>query len=234
MSHTALRALSPFAFGLGLAISITAAATPAAATVVVVPPLEEMVVACDVVGEVVVGDARVVREGGRVVTITSLEVKDGWKGPKTGDKLELWQLGGDLDGRSSWIVGQRRFHKGERLVFFGVTHKTRPSFVIPYGIGFGVFKIDEQLTGEKVIEDIGDVVTLEKVPGADGKVQTSNAPATRRYDTLAAFKELVLRASAGEELPKMNMNKAKLLPKQPMKPVNANGAPTPTPTEKVR
>lgn len=197
-----------------------AVAASARATVVVVPPLEEMAVASDVIAEVVVGDARVVKAGGRVVTFTTLEVKDGWKGVKTGDTVELFQLGGDLDGKSSWIVGAQRFKKGDRHVFFGMHFRRGEGgptpMVIPYGIGFGVFKIDEQLTGDKVTEVVGDVVTLEK--NAAGDAQTSNAPATRRYDTLASFKGFVLRALEGKELPKMNMNKLKLLPRQPAAP----------------
>jgi hypothetical protein len=201
-----LRALVLAAVTVGLAV-------PARATVVVVPPLEEMAVASDIIAEVVVGDARVMKEGGRVVTYTALEVKDGWKGVKTGDQVELFQLGGDLDGRSSWIVGAQRFKKGERFVFFGMRSKTRAA-VIPFGIGFGVFKIDEQLTGEKVIEVVGDVVTLDKSAAPGAGAVASNAPATRRYDTLPAFKALVEKALAGEELPQMNLNKTKILPKQ--------------------
>jgi hypothetical protein len=191
----------------------------ARATVVVVPPIEEMAVASDVIAEVVVGEARVEKEGGKIVTFTTLEVKDAWKGLKGKDTVELFQLGGDYEGRSSWIVGAQRFKKGERFVFFGMKHKRpgdaadAPFKVIPYGIGFGVFKVEPQLTGEKVTEVVGDVVMLER--DASGTAQTSNAPATRRYDTLAAFKAMVLKAVAGESLPKMNMNRTKILPKHP-------------------
>lgn len=200
---------------------VVLAASSAGATVVVVPPLEEMAVASDVIAEVVVGDARVVKDGGKILTFTTLEVKDGWKGLKSNETVELFQLGGDYEGRSSWIVGAQRFKKGERFVFFGMKHKRpgdvadAPFKVIPYGIGFGVFKVEEQLTGEKVSEVVGDVVMLEK--NAAGNAQTSNAPATRRYDTLAAFKAMVLKAVAGESLPKMNMNRTKLIPKHPAK-----------------
>jgi hypothetical protein len=210
-----------------LSVAVVAFAPSARATVVVVPPLDEMAVVSEVIADVVIGEKRVVKEGGRVVTFTTLEVKDGWKGVKTGDVVELFQLGGDLDGKSSWIVGAQRFKEGERFVLFGMHFRRgetdRPT-VIPYGIGFGVFKVDEQLTGEKVTEVVGDVVMLEKDPG--GNVQTSNAPATRRYDTLAAFKNTVMKAVAGESLPKMNMNRSKLIPKQPAKPA-PSAAPAP-------
>lgn len=224
---------------LPASLAIAVAFAPSArATVVVVPPLEEMAVASDVILEVEVGDARVVKEGGKILTFTTFAVKDAWKGKglQSGDTVELFQLGGDLDGRSSWIVGAQRFKKGERFVFFGMDHQ-RPGDandpkasrkVIPYGIGFGVFKIEEQLSGEKVTEVVGDVVMLEK--NAQGTAQTSNAPATRRYDTLAGFKALVQKALAGQELPRMNMNRSKVIPKQPA-PSSSPTSTTPAPAK---
>ena len=175
-------------------------ALPSSATVVVVPTLDEMAVASEVIAEVIVGDARVVAETpGRIVTYTTFEVVDGWKGVKSGERLEVFQLGGDLDGKSSWIVGAHRFSKGQRLVFFGVRSKTRPA-VVPFGIGFGLFQVTEDLTGHKVIEVVGDVVALAK--DRQGKPR-SEAPVQRRYDTLAAFKQMVLRSERLDELPTM-------------------------------
>ncbi len=217
-----------------LVVTASLLSASAQATVVVVPPLEEMVVACDVIAEVTVADAHAVKDGGRILTLTTLDVKDGWKGTKAGEKLELYQIGGDLDGRSSWIVGQKRFQKGERLVFFGVKHKTRTpsegfaSEVIPYGIGFGIFKVDEQLTGEKVIELVGDVVAID--PRAAKGTKAESTPATRRYDTLAAFKALVDKTLAGDELPVMNKNRTKLLPKHPAPAAAPAPVATPAPT----
>ena len=186
---------------------------PSDATVVVVPTLEEMAVASEVIAEVIVGDARVLQEApGRVVTYTTFNVVDGWKGTKSGDRLEVFQLGGNLDGKSSWIVGAHRFVKGERLVFFGMRSKTRQA-VIPYGIGFGLFAVSEDLTGKKVVEVVGDVVALAR--DKDGK-PVSATPVQRRYDTLAAFKEMILRAERLETLPTMPRREKLLIkPRQP-------------------
>lgn len=175
-------------------------ALPSGATVVVVPTLEEMAVASEVIAEVLVGDARVVEEApGRIVTYTAFEVVDGWKGAKAGDRLEVFQVGGDLAGKSSWIVGAHRFVKGQRLVFFGVNSKTRPA-VVPFGIGFGLFQVSEDLTGSKVVEVVGDVVALAR--DKNGKA-TSEVPVQRRYDTITAFKQMVLRTERLETLPTM-------------------------------
>jgi hypothetical protein len=180
--------------------------TPTLATVVVVPTLEEMAVASDVIAEVIVGDARVVRESpGRVVTYTTLEVVDAWKGAKAKDLLEVFQLGGNLFGKSSWIVGAHRFQKGERLVFFGVRSQTRAA-VVPFGIGFGLFQVKEDLTGAKVVEIVGDVAAVAPPAAphpAHGTPLPVTAPVQRRYDTLAAFKQMVLRAERLEQLPTM-------------------------------
>lgn len=189
-------------------------ALPSGATVVVVPTLDEMAVASEVIAEVRVGEARVVEEAkGRLVTYTALEVIDGWKGLKSGDVVEVVQIGGTLHGKSSWIVGAHRFTKGERMVFFGVRSVVRNA-VVPYGIGFGLFRVEQDLTGSKLVEIVGDVVALEK--GPDGKPVTS-APSTRRYDSLASFKETVTRLDRLEELPKMP-TRQKLLPKRSAAP----------------
>ena len=184
-------------------------ALPSAATVVVVPTLEEMAVASEVIAEVTVGEARVFEEApGRIVTYTALEVTDAWKGCQTGAQLQVWQLGGELSGKSSWIVGAHRFSKGQRLVFFGVHSKTRQA-VVPFGIGFGLFAVREDLTGLKVIEIVGDVVAFAPDQG-------NQAPPTRRYDSLASFQELVLRSERLQTLPTMPV-RGKLL-RKPRRP----------------
>jgi hypothetical protein len=181
-------------------------AADARATVVVIPSLEEMTLASEVVAEVVVGDQRVVQEGGRIVTYTTVVVRDGIKGAKQGDVLEVSQLGGTLQGRNTWIAGAHRFVKGEELVFFGMHFKSE-RVVIPYGIGFGMFRIVDDVAGAKVEEVTGDVAVLHA-----GKM---GSPEVRRYDSLPAFKSTLRRILAGDlDLPAME-RKQKLGPVSP-------------------
>lgn len=188
-----------FALGLGL-FAVCLSTTPAAATTEMRQTLEEMVVTADVVAEVTVREARVARDGKKIFTYTRVDVIEGWKGAKSGDVLEISQLGGDLDGKSQWIVGAHHYKKGEHLVFFGNVSQRDPTKVIPLGVGTGLFEVKEDLTGLKVVELIGDVALVEQ--GPDGKPR--NAAATpRHYDSLDGFKQTVLRLLVNPELPRL-------------------------------
>ena len=177
-----------------------------AGTVVSVPSLEEMAVASEVIADVTVVDQHVVKEEGRVLTYTTLEVGAAVKGTKKGDRLRLFQLGGDLDGRSAWIVGAHKFSAGERVIFFGMRHPTKGGdVVIPYGIGFGLFRVipSDGRAGEEVVEAVGDVVDVK-----------GGVPQVRRYDSVAAFEALVRRALQAPVTPSMPTAK-KLAPALP-------------------
>ncbi len=165
------------------------------ATVVVVPSLEEMAVASDVIAEVEVGTGVAHKEAGRIVTLTPVTIKNAIKGQwKTGERLVIYQLGGTYDGKTAWIAGAHHFDKGEHLVIFAVNslHQKRygENVVVPYGIGFGLFKVVDSLTGPQVEEDVGDVVTTEMKP-----------PEVRRYDSLASFENTVRAAIVMKDLP---------------------------------
>lgn len=225
-------------------LALFTATAPAGATVVIIPTLEEMTLGADVVARVVVGEQRVVRDGGRLLTFTALEVKDGIKGAKAADRLEVFQVGGELDGKSSWIVGAHRFRKGEELFFFGVRHpsaraKDGAPMVVPWGIGVGLFSVVDDLTGPKVVELIGDVAAVE--PGPDGKPRAVT-PQARRYDSPAAFRETLRRileaGVTGADLPQLPLKKklvpslARPAPAQPLTPtksLNSTSTPAATP-----
>jgi hypothetical protein len=179
-------------------VGLVVVAAPARATVVVIPTLEEMTLTSDVVARITVGDARVVKDHGRLLTLTSVEVKDGIKGAKTGDVLTMWQIGGSLDGRESWIVGAHHFVKGEELVLFAMNGKSdqvKPGdrVVYPYGIGVGLFEVKPDMPGAPVNELLGDVAAVEM--GADGKPHAIT-PQLRHYDSFDAFKNLLVHILA--------------------------------------
>jgi hypothetical protein len=177
-------------------VAVCALASTARATVVSVPSLEEMAVASELIADVTAVDQRVTRDhSGRIVTLTTLAVNDGWKGAKTGGRITLFQLGGTLDATNAWIVGATHFHVGDRFVLFGDHHVGAPADeVVTYGIGFGTFAVQADPTGAVrdpvVVESVGDVVDF-----------AGGAPAARKYDSLPAFKVLVERALAFTDAP---------------------------------
>ena len=196
-----------------VAVASLAGAPAARATVVVVPTLEEMAVASDVIADARVLDQLVKKdELGRILTLTRVTVVDGLKGAKTGDTLEIFQLGGNLDGKNAWIVGAQHFQKGERFVIFAARHPSGgPASIVPYGIGFGVFDVvtdNGPVKNPRVQEVVGDVVSLSK--SDDGAVH-EKSPDVRTFDSLPAFKETIQRALTLQELPKLPM-KQKLAP----------------------
>jgi len=198
-----MRSSAFLSYGL---LVLSAVATPAEATVVRVPPLEQMARESDVIAEVVVGEQRVVREGNRTITYTQVIVRDGVVGAKAGQTLEVFQVGGDWEGKTSWIIGAHRFLKGEELVLFGVWHPKGGLVVAPYGIGHGLFRVVPDVSGAKAVEIIGDVVAVD----ASGQAQ-GGAPAARTFSSVEGLKAAVRAALDGTpaaELPR----KRKLAP----------------------
>ncbi len=178
-----------------------ALAGAAGATVVVMPSLEEMAVTAEVIAHVKVGAPRSERDGkGRIITLTPMAVIEGVKGAKAGDALEVFQVGGAVDGATAWIAGAHHFREGEELVFVGVRHSRGPGSVVPYGVGFGLFAVERDDFGIRVVETMGDVMAMEK--GKDGRLRQVT-PTARRYDSLPAFLTLLRRAAAAEEAPKL-------------------------------
>lgn len=200
-------------------------AARADATVVVVPSLEEMAAQSQVIAHVKVGAPRVDLDAkGRVITLTPLQVVEGVKGAKAGDALEVFQVGGMKDGKGTWIAGAHRFEEGQELVFLGMKHQRGPTSVIPFGIGFGLFGVQRDDFGVKVVEVVGDVVTLER--GPDGKPRQGH-PQVRSYDSLPGFLALLRRASAAEEAPRL-MQVEKRPARAPKVPAPKAVAPAPT------
>jgi hypothetical protein len=188
----------PLSFCLLLcaALSVGAlGAVPAAATVVVIPSLEEMTHRSDVVAHVVVRDVVVEAESpGRLVTLTTVEVIDGLAGAKTGDLLTVFQVGGEKDGRVAWIAGAHRFVVGEELVMFAARPPALQGRIVPWGIGFSLFRIVDDVDGRHVEEIGGDVLQLQKT--ADGGSRMAPVE-PRRFSDLDGFKGMLRQVLAG-------------------------------------
>jgi len=184
-----------------LACALTAAlALPAAATVVAIPSMEELTRRSDVVVQGVVRESKTIKDDkGRLITVTSLEVIDGIRGRKAGDIVQIHQLGGLLDGQQAWIAGAHKFVLNEEIVFFGVKLPKDPAVVVPYGIGFGIFRVLDDVDGRHVHEiGGGDVSQVLRQP--DGT--TKMAPVMpRRFESLDAFKAMLRQSLEGRDVP---------------------------------
>ena len=165
-------------FAFALAGMIASATTWA--TVVRVPGLDEMVKLSDVVVHAVVKDQRVVTQGGRQATLTSLEVIEGVKGRHAGDIVTVFQNGALVDGKGSWIAGQHQFRFGDELVLFGV--KYGREHVVSLGVGVGVFAVSRKNGESTIVEQLGDVAVVAQ----DGR-STLHAPQPRSNSSLEAF-----------------------------------------------
>ena len=139
-------------------VSTLLAAESAQATVVVVHPLDEMAHRADVIVHAQVKDQRIVREEGRIITLTAVEVIEGIKGAKAGDILTVFQVGGKLDGEYVSVVGNSVFTPGEEMVFYAMRHRDR---LVSYGVGLGKFVVDRDTSTVSIREDIGDVVAVD-------------------------------------------------------------------------
>lgn len=175
-----------------LGVFASAWSPPVRATIVIVPSLEELTHRSEVIVQAVVRDVVTLKdEQGRLITETSLEVLDGVAGAKAGDVVKVQQLGGALGDEQAWIAGNHRFRVLEEVVFFGVRLPKDRTIAIPYGVGFGVFNVVDDVDGRHVIE-IGSGDVSQLVTNTDGT--TAMKPVTpRAFDSLDAFK-LQLRA----------------------------------------
>lgn len=215
------------ALAVALAVPAMTWSPSAQATVVVVPGLEELTHRSEVVVQAVVRNVVTFKDDkGRLITETSLEVIDGIRGAKVGDVVPVQQLGGSLDGQQAWIAGNHRFRVGEEVVFFGVRLKSDRRVAIPYGVGFGIFDVVDDVDGRHVVEiGSGDVSQVVRSP--DGG--TTMAPVTpRHFDNLDAFKaqlRSILAATNAPALPHKRLQRPTL--KAPMLPAQVLPETTP-------
>ena len=186
-------------FAVAVVVACLAGLAPAAhATVVALTSLEEMTHRSDVVMQAVVTGQKVVEDRpGRVVTLTTFEVKDGISGVKTGDVVTVFQVGGHLGDKQAWIAGAHKFKVGEELVFFGSRMAKSPDLVVPWAIGYGLFSVLDDVDGRHVHEIAGDVSAMST--DADGNAKLV-ALTPRKFENLDTFKAELRSILAGENV----------------------------------
>lgn len=109
------------ALALSTLVLILLLALPASATVMVEIPMEDLIATSDVIVH-----AHVLRTGSQLETyeghlephtITELRIDDWLKGDGE-ERIAIDEIGGEVDGRGSWIDGTPRYRDGEEVVVF--------------------------------------------------------------------------------------------------------------------
>lgn len=158
----------------GTVLAILLSALPAGATQVFYVPPELMAQEADVVAHALVRDQQVRWDAQhqRILTLTTIEVLDGLKGARKGDRHTIYQVGGTLDGATFHIPGALTFTPGEQMLFFAMRYEQQ---LVSYGMGLGKYLVTE-VNGERFVHpQFGDVSFVRATP--DGWVPTAAPPA---------------------------------------------------------
>lgn len=200
------------------AVVVAVAAVPALATVVQVPTLAEMTWRSDVIVHAWVVDQQVLEQKkGRIVTRTVLEVEDGLAGANDKDLVVVEQLGGELGAHRAWIAGAHKFKVGDEVVFFGVRidNVVGEPVVVPYGIGFGIFDVLEDVDGKHAVERGGDVANLVRTPDGKSHMEAVKPRHYRSVDDLKREVRAILDGRDVEQPALLQLAPPKKLPPPP-------------------
>lgn len=171
---------------LGLVFSLFAFSSDA--TIAVIHDIKTMTKNSNIVIQAKIIQQKVMKDDkGRIITLTTLEVEDGMKGAKTGQKLTLYQVGGELNGRVMRLQGSSVYQPGEEVILFALPFKDK---IVSYGLGLGKFNITKQKAEYQVIEDIQGLDILQKREGREFYTE----PSPRKYRSLKDFKNEIRKA----------------------------------------
>lgn len=146
--------------------------------------LNTMAKRSDIVIHGYVGDQSVVNDDmGRLITLTDIEVIDGFYGAKTGEIITMYQVGGSKNGVIMPMLGGQRYQLGQEVVVFGL--KLDNTYV-SYGAGQGKLDVIVDGAQETVVEDLGDVSAMTR----DGNGAVN---AVRPMPLSFSSKELILQ-----------------------------------------
>lgn len=158
------------------------------------------------------------RDGGRIVTVATLQVERVVKGNVDGDFVQLAELGGSVDGRVTVIPGSPRYESGKRYLVFLRTNNFGEWMT--YGFALGKFEFVSDLRGRELLirrtadeeifglDESDGSLHVEQLRGAPEFVSfvqsraASDAPARQDYFVkrseviLAVFPEFQPKAAA--------------------------------------
>lgn len=144
--------------------------------------LHTMAKRSDIVIQGYVGDQHVEKdELGRIITLTDVEVIDGIYGKKTGEVIQIYQVGGEKDGVSMPILAGQQYQIGQEIFLFGL--KLGDTYV-SYGAGQGKLDVKYDHGEEMVVEDLGSIHTIS----GQGKNSALSMPMPLSYPSKDLFK----------------------------------------------
>jgi hypothetical protein len=133
-----------------LIVSLLAAATSLQAITYIVPTDRDLVKRAEaIVIATAVESHSEIRDGGRIVTVATLQVESVVKGAVEGDTVQLAELGGAVEGRVTFIPGSPRYDAGKRYLVFLRTNNFGEWMT--YGFALGKFEFVSDLRGRELL-----------------------------------------------------------------------------------
>ncbi|MDA0712973.1 MAG: hypothetical protein O2897_03190, partial [bacterium] len=129
---------------------------------------------------------------GRIVTLTTLQVIDAFKGAKKNEIKTIYQVGGQFKNKVLQVMGAHKFTKNEEMFFFAMS---LGDMLVSYGVGLGKFRILPDKNQFQVVEDLHDLVVLKN----GGTGDNYEAPIPRRYPSVGEFKNALSSAMSKPE-----------------------------------
>lgn len=126
-------------------------------------------------------------EYGRLITLTTLEVMDSLKGAESQRHITVYQVGGERDGKVFYVSGAHRYRLGEEIFLFGLP-LGKENKIVSYGLGVGKFNVTSNPLGDRVVEDLHDVVVSSQETGP-GQM---SVPKPRTFSTVEEFKRKII------------------------------------------
>jgi hypothetical protein len=112
----------------------------------------------DIVVHGYVGEKRVVTDDlNRPITLTDIEVIDGFYGAKTGEIITVYQVGGSKNGVIMPLLGGHHYQLNQEVILFGLQ---LDNAYVSYGAGQGKLDVLAKDGHEFILEDLGDVSTV--------------------------------------------------------------------------
>jgi hypothetical protein len=133
-----------------LIVSFLAAATSLQAITYIVPTDRDLVKRAEaIVIATAVESHSELRDGGRIVTVATMQVERVMKGNVGGDTVQLAELGGAVEGRVTFVPGSPRYETGKRYLVFLRTNNFGEWMT--YGFALGKFEFVSDLRGRELL-----------------------------------------------------------------------------------
>jgi len=148
---------------LCLAALILMVITPAMATIVRALSVEQMTATADVIaeGHITAQSSAWNAEKTRIYTVTTLTVTVAHKGTvKTGESIQIRQIGGTVDGLTQSIAGNAKLTQGEEVLLFLDQDQARGLHYV-VGMAQGKFSIDRVQPTPRIDRGLEDLSTLD-------------------------------------------------------------------------